>query len=92
MLTKEKIDRQRMGQSSTSPFMKASQESKRSSEKGVMFNALETIEQNSDSINKLTSLVSKMNIKMDKKEPQYKPRVYQGEMTSYIFKGLTQYI
>ena len=30
MLTKEKIDRQRVGQSSTSPFMKVSQESKRS--------------------------------------------------------------
>ena len=44
VLTKEKIDRQRMGQSSTSPFMKASQESKRSYEKGVTFDALETIE------------------------------------------------
>ena len=58
--------------------MKASQESKRSCEKGVTFNALETIEPNSDSIDELTSLVSKMNIKMDKKESQYKPRVYQG--------------
>ena len=62
VLTKEKIGRQRTGQSSTSPFMKASQESKRSYEKGVTFNALETIEQNSDSIDKLTSLVNKMNI------------------------------
>ena len=33
VLTKEKIDRKRMGQSSTSPLMKASQESKRSYEK-----------------------------------------------------------
>ena len=78
VLTKERIDRQRMGQSSTSPFMKASQESKRSYEKGVTFDALETIEGNSDSIDKLTSLVNKMNIKMDEKESQYKPRVYQG--------------
>ena len=67
VLTKEKIDRQRMDQSSTSPFMKASQESKRSCEKGVTFDALKTIEQNSDSIDKLTSLVSKMNIKWIRK-------------------------
>ena len=67
VLTKEKIDKQRMGQSSTSPFMKASQEGKRSYEKGVTFDALGNIERNGDSIDKLTSLVSKMNIKMDKK-------------------------
>ena len=42
VLTKEKIDRQRKGQSSTSPFMKAIQESKRSYEKRVTFDALET--------------------------------------------------
>ena len=60
VLTKEKIDKQRTGQSSTSPFMKASQEnSKKSCEMGVSFSALETIERNSDSIDKLTSLVSK---------------------------------
>ena len=78
VLTKEKMDKQRRGQSSTSPFMKASQESKRCSEKVVTFDALGTIERNSDSIDKLTSLVNKMNIKMAKKEPLYKPRVYQG--------------
>ena len=77
MLTKEKIDRQRMDQSFTSPFMKASDESKRSYKKGVMFDALGTIERNSDSIDKFTSLENKMNIKMDKKESQYKPRIYQ---------------
>ena len=68
VLTKEKVDRQRMGQSSTSQFMKASQESKKSYEKGVTFDALGTIDRNSDSIDKLTSLVNKMNIKMNKKE------------------------
>ena len=46
--------------------------------KGVTFDALETIERNSDSIDKLTSLVSKMNMKMDKCETQYKPKVYQS--------------
>ena len=39
---------------------------------------METLEGHSDSIDKLTSLVSKMNVKMDKKETPYKPRVYQG--------------
>ena len=37
------------------------------------------MERNSDSIDKLTSLASKMNVKMDKQcETQYKPQVYQG--------------
>ena len=47
VLTKEKIDKQGMGQSYKSPFMKASQENKRSYEKGVTFDALGTIERNS---------------------------------------------
>ena len=68
VLTKGKIDKQRTGQSSTSPFMKVSQESKRNCEKGVSFGALETIERSSDSIDKLTSLVNKMNMKMDRRE------------------------
>ena len=56
VLTKERIDKQRTGQSSANSFMKASQESKRNCEKGISFGALETIERNSDSIEKLTSL------------------------------------
>ena len=70
VLTKDKIDRRRSGQSSTSPFMKANQENKRSCEKGVTFDVLESIERNSDSIDKLTSLVSKMNVRMDQQEFQ----------------------
>ena len=45
---------------------------------GVTFDAMETFEQNSDSIDKLTNLVSKMNMKMDKRETQYKLQIYQG--------------
>ena len=82
VLTKEKIDRQLSGQSSTMPFMRMSNESnypkKGSCKKGVTFDALEAIENNNDSIDKLTSLVSKMNMKIDKHEAQYKPQVYQG--------------
>ena len=77
---------QRMGQSSTSPFLKASQEYKRSYEKGVTFDALGTIEKYSDSIDKLSSLVNKMNIEMDKKEPQYKSRVYQGRNRGHSYR------
>ena len=68
-------------QSSTTPFMKVSNDhnysSKTGSMKGVTCDALESLERNSDSIDKLTSLVSKMNMKMDKHEIQYKPQVHQ---------------
>ena len=79
VLTKEKIDKQRKGQSSTSPFMKASQENKRSYEKGVTFDALGTIEKYSDSIDKLASLVNKMNIKWIRKNPSTNPEYIKGE-------------
>ena len=80
VLTKEKIDRQMPDQSSTTPFMKVNSQHNYSSmkggKKGVTFDVMETTEGNSDSIDKLTSLVSKMNMKMDKCEMQYKPQVY----------------
>ena len=72
VLTKEKIDRQMSGQSSATPCMKVNSEynysSMKSCKKGVPFDMMETIERNSDSIDKLTSLVSKMNMKTDKRE------------------------
>ena len=43
---------------------------KNSSKIGVTFNTLETIERNSDSIDKPTFLISKMNMKMDTCETQ----------------------
>ena len=58
------------GQSSTTPFMKASSDSNyssmKSNRKRVTFDAMETIERNSNSIDKSTSLVNKMNMKIDK--------------------------
>ena len=78
VLTKENIDRQISGQSSATPFMKVSSDhnySINSCKKGVTFDVMETIERNSNSIYKLTSLVSKLNTKMDKQETQYKPQV-----------------
>ena len=76
VLTKEKLDKQKMGQTSTSPFMKASKESKKkNSEKGVSFDALGTTDRHSDSMDKLASIVSKLEMKLEKQETQYKPKV-----------------
>ena len=46
--------------------------------KGVTFDAMEMLERNSDCIGKLTSLVSDMKMTMDRKQPPYKPKIYQG--------------
>ena len=92
VLTKEKIDRQMSGQSSATPFMKASSDSNysmKSSRKGVPFDVMETIERNSNSIDKLTSLVSKMNMKIDKREAPYKPQIYQGRPRGQSRNGKT---
>ena len=67
----KKVNRQKTGQSSASPFMRVctgNQFSIRTRKGAVTFNAMETIKRNSDSIDKLMSLVSKMNMKMDKRE------------------------
>ena len=44
----------------------------------MTFDALETLERHGDNIDKLTSLVCKMNVKMDRKDTPYKPQVYQS--------------
>ena len=48
--------------------------------KGVTFDAMETLERNSDCIDRLTLLVSdlKMNI-----QPPFKPKIYQGRSWNY---------
>ena len=81
VMIKEKIDSQKTGQTSATPFMQMTdnnQSSSRTTKRGVTFDSRETIERNSDNIDRLTLLVSKMNVKMDKREAAYKPRVYQG--------------
>ena len=81
VLTKEKLDRQLTGQSS-SPFMKATSNDNHSPQnhhkKGVTFDAMEMLERNSKCIDRLTSLVSDMKITMDRKKNPYKPKIYQG--------------
>ena len=79
LLTKEKLDKQKMGQKSASSFMKASKESKKkSNEKGVSFDVLDTIDRHSNSMDKLASLVSKLDMKLDNQETQHNSKVYQG--------------
>ena len=46
--------------------------------KGVTFDAMEMLERNSDCIDSLTTLVSDLKITMDRKQTQYKPKIYQG--------------
>ena len=82
VLTKEKLDRQLTGQSST-PFMKIisngdSHSPQNHQKKGKTFDAMETLERNSDFMDRLMSLVSDLNMTMDRKQPQYKPKIYQG--------------
>ena len=81
VLTKEKLDRQLTGQSST-PFMRASSDDNHSvtnnNKRGVTFDAMETLERHIDCIDKLTSLVSAMKMTIDKKQSPYKPKIYQG--------------
>ena len=80
-MTKEEIDKQKTGQSSTTPFMKVSQDKCKKSEKGVSFGAIETKEtrdRHSSRIDQLTSLVNKLDMKLDRQESQYRPTVYQN--------------
>ena len=46
--------------------------------KGVTFDTKETLERNSDCIDRLMLLVSDLKMAMDRKQPQYKPKIYQG--------------
>ena len=81
VLTKGKLDRQLTGQSSI-PFMKASSNDnhlpQNHHKKGVTFDAMETLERNSDCKDRLTLLVSEMKMAMDRKQSPYKPKIYQS--------------
>ena len=75
MLRKEQMDGHMSGQTN---FMKVNQQN--SKKKDVTFNAMETIQKQGDSIDKLTSLMNELSSKLDKKgnPPQYKPRIHPG--------------
>ena len=90
VLTKEKLDRQLTGQSST-PFMKMTSNDNHSTQpnnkKGVTFDAMETLERDSNCIDRLTSLVSDMKMTMDREQSPYKPRIYQGRSRNQNSNG-----
>ena len=82
VLTKEKLNRQ-LTRQSTTPFMKTtsntdSHSPQNQQKKGVTFDAMEMLERNSDCIDRLTTLVSNLKMTMDRKQTQYKPKIYQG--------------
>ena len=70
LLTKEQIDK-KAGQASASPFMQVNQSSskcKDKMEKKVSFSAVEAMERTTDSIERLASLMDKMDTKLDRRE------------------------
>ena len=71
-LTKEKIDRQMTGQSST-PFMKLTDKKRKS----VTFDAKDVLEKTSENMERMTALMDKMYIKLEQKDVPYKPQIYQ---------------
>ena len=71
-LTKEKIDRQMTGQSTT-PFMKLTEKKRKS----VTFDARDMLKKASENMERMTAPMDKMHIKLDQKEVSYKPQIYQ---------------
>ena len=71
-LSKEKIDRQMTGQSST-PFMKLTDKKRKS----VTFDAKDALEKTSENMERMTPHMDKMYIKLEQKDVPYKPQIYQ---------------
>ena len=71
-LTKEKIDKQMTGQSST-PFIKLTDKRRKS----VTFDVKDALEKTSENMARMTALMDKMYIKLEQKDMPYKPQIYQ---------------
>ena len=67
-LTKEKIDRQMTGQSST-PFMNIIEKRRKS----VSFDTKDALEKTNENMERMTALMDKMYIKLEQKDVPYKP-------------------
>ena len=78
MLTKEKLDKQLMGQTSTSPFLSI----REGTDKRVSFNARDEL---GDKIHKLTVVMSKLAAIDNHKRRPFKPHIYRsrGQNRSY---------
>ena len=88
LLTKEQMDK-KAGQSTASPFMQVSQGSSKGKdkmEKKVSFSAVEAMERTTYSIERLASLMDKMDTKLDRREDWYRPRVYQGRSRGHGYR------
>ena len=88
LLTKEQMDK-KAGQSTALPFIQFSQGSskgKDKTEKKVSFSAVEDMERTTDSVERLASLMDKMDTKLDRREDQYRPRVYQGRSRGHSYR------
>ena len=73
ILTKEKIDRQLAGQSSSTPFMNIKD---RYISKKVTFDTQDSLE---EKIDRLTSMISKLTAQDDNQNKQFKSMIYQGK-------------
>ena len=71
ILTKEKLDRQLTGQSSTSPFLNI----RDGNDRRVSFNARDEL---GDKIDKLTAMMSKLVAKESHKRKPFKPQIYKS--------------
>ena len=88
LLTKEQMDK-KTGKSTASPFMEVIQSNskiKDKMEKKVPFSAVEAMERTSDSIKRLASLMDSMDMKLDRRGDQYRPRVYQGRSRGHSYR------
>ena len=71
ILTKEKIDQQLAGQSTSTPFKKI--RDGYNNTKVVTFNMQERL---NDKIDKLMSMMSKLTVHGNKQDKQFKPKIY----------------
>ena len=91
LLTKEQIDK-KSGQATASPFMQTSQDNSKGkskaekNEKKVSFSAVEARERTTDSIERLASLMDKMDTKLDRRGDQYRPGIYQGKNRGHSYR------
>ena len=91
LLTKEQMDKE-AGQSSASPFMQVNQSNSKNRdkmEKKVSLSAIEAMERITDSIERLASLMDKMDTKLDRREDQYRPRFIKVEVEDAVIDKIT---
>ena len=73
MLKNEKVDRQLVGQSTSTPFM--NMQDGYSSKKVVTFDTQDRLD---DKLGKITSMMSKLTAKGSNQNRPFKPKIYQG--------------